>query len=94
MQKAKKLSLAKTSLKENIYKKHFDLVDPTYAKEHYGTYLIFKQTVETTKIHSRIYMSAVNNSEYIKTLEKKGYRKTNLSCQGYKKKHIRTQIAS
>lgn len=85
MLKATELSTTKISPKEKIYKKYFDTVDSTYAKEKYGTYLIYRQTAETTKIHSRIYMSSANNIEFIKALQEAGHKKIHSSNQVYKK---------
>lgn len=85
MPKATELSTSNIPQKEKIYKKHFDTVDSTYAKEHYGTYLIYRQTAETTKIHSRIYMSSANNIEFIKALQEAGHKKIHSSNQVYKK---------
>lgn len=54
-------------------------------KNYYGTYLIYRQTAETTKIHSRIYMSSANNIEFIKALQEAGHKKIHSSNQVYKK---------
>ncbi|AOO64165.1 hypothetical protein [Sulfurospirillum halorespirans] len=75
MPKAKKLSISKTSitsLKEQNYKKHFDTVDSSFAIEHYGTYLIYRHTGDSTNLHARVYLSLANHVDFIKALQKKG----------------------
>ncbi|MFT7879064.1 MAG: hypothetical protein ABXS91_01610 [Sulfurimonas sp.] len=47
-------------------KKHFDYNNSIYAEKHYGKYLIVKNTKVDTNKHNRIYISRVEQIEFIK----------------------------
>lgn len=47
-------------------KRHFDYNNCIYAKDHYGKYLIVKNTKVDTSKHNRIYISRVEQIEFIK----------------------------
>jgi len=47
-------------------KKHFDYDNSIYAEEHYGKYLIVKNTNVNTTKHNRIYISRIEQIEFIK----------------------------
>lgn len=50
----------------HIAKRHFDYNNSIYAEEHYGKYLIVKNTRIDTNKHNRIYMSRVDQIAFIK----------------------------
>ncbi|PRM87552.1 hypothetical protein [Aliarcobacter cryaerophilus] len=47
---------------------HFDKLNPEFAKEHYGSYVLFKDDENSRKLHTRIYLKYSLGKKFRKTL--------------------------